>query len=101
MSCVSRFLTAGMFPQLVAAVRWRVSLASMILSMAYAPHVDELVRSPIEITAMDDVIFGRLLYVSRQMGYSFQFGLGLCMEFCLVRFNPSSGRVRIRGGFGW
>ena len=51
-----------MFPQLVAAVHLGVSLASMILSMAYAPHVDELV--------MDDVIFGRMSTTPHEIALS-------------------------------
>lgn len=57
-----------MFPQRVAAVRARISLASIMFFVVCAQHENELVVSPIETTTMDDVIFGRLLYVSRQMG---------------------------------
>lgn len=57
-----------MFPQLVAAVRARISLASMMFFVVCAQHENEFVGSPIETTTMDDVIFGGLVYVPRQMG---------------------------------
>jgi len=61
-----------MFPQLFAAVRVRISRASMMLPMVYANHVDELIASPIGTNTMDDVIFGTLCTT----GCSFNFGLG-------------------------
>lgn len=96
-SClVSRFLTAGMFPQLVAAVHLRVSLPSIILSMAYAPHVDE--RNTHRARYQDDVIFGRMSTTPHEIALSAQ---GWFSTFCLVRFTTVRG-IKIFGrSSGW